>query len=62
MDDKTQKDFFSKLIRPIHISYIQNYILRTTMEETIDIIKKYMEEGVIEESKYGKDYYVLKNK
>jgi hypothetical protein len=31
------------------------------MEETKDIINKLVEDNVIEESKYAKDYYVVKN-
>lgn len=49
-----------KLRRPVHISYIQNNLLKTSKEETREIIDKYVEEGILEESKYAKDYYSLK--
>lgn len=49
-----------KLRQPIHISYISKYILKTTVGETREILKQAIEEGVIEESGYVKDYYVLK--
>ncbi len=32
------------------------------MEETEKILKELMDEGVVEESKYGKGYYVVKSK
>ena len=51
----------AKLRRPVHITYIQNYILKLTEEQTRDVIDYNVDKGVIEESKYGKDYYVLKN-
>jgi hypothetical protein len=31
------------------------------MEETKNIIDKLVEDNIIEESKYAKDYYVVKN-
>ena len=51
----------SKLRRPVHISFIQKNILKLTEEQTIDIINYNVEKGIIEESKFGKGYYVLKN-
>lgn len=32
------------------------------MVETLDIVNEMIEEDLIEESKYGKGYYVLKSK
>jgi hypothetical protein len=32
------------------------------MEETEKMLKELMDEGVVEESKYGKGYYVVKSK
>jgi hypothetical protein len=32
------------------------------MEETEKFINEMVEEGLVEESKYGKGYYVVKNK
>jgi hypothetical protein len=37
------------------------YILRESIEKTKDIIDKLVEDNIIEESKYVKDYYVVKN-
>lgn len=50
----------AKLRRPVHISYIQNNLLKTSKEETREVIDKCVEEGILEESKYAKDYYSLK--
>ena len=50
----------AKLRLPVHISYIQNNLLKTSKEQTREIIDKCVEEGILEESKYGKDYYLLK--
>lgn len=50
----------SKLRQPVHITYIQNNLLKTSKEQTREIIEKYVEEGILEESKYAKDYYSLK--
>lgn len=51
-----------KLSQPVHITFISSHILKKDMEETKNILKHLIEEGVIEESKYSKDYYVLKTK
>jgi hypothetical protein len=61
MDNKTTKTLLGKLRQPIHIDYISSYILRDTMENTLKIINHLIEEGVVEESKYAKNYYVVKN-
>ena len=61
MDKKQIKSLTDKLRQPIHISYISKYILKESMEETKDIINKLVEDNIIEESKYAKDYYVVKN-
>lgn len=61
MDSKEEKKFLSKLRLPIHISYIQTYLLKTSMEETRKTINDYMEKGIIIEHPKYKDYYSLKN-
>lgn len=61
MDTKIEKLLLSKLRRPVHIYYIQNYILRMSLPETISIINELIENDIVEESKYAKEYYVLKN-
>jgi len=47
-----------KLEKPVHINYISDYILRVGIDETRTQINKLLSEGMIEESKYGKEYYV----
>lgn len=47
-----------KLERPVHINYISDYILRVGIDETRKRIDKLLNEGLIEESEYGKEYYV----
>jgi hypothetical protein len=61
MDDKKIKALLGKLRQPIHINYIATYILRDTMENTIEVINNLIEEGVVEESKYAKNYYGVKS-
>jgi hypothetical protein len=60
MNDKVTKTLMSKLRQPIHIDYISKYILRIPEDETRVVLNKLMEENVIEESNYAKDYYVIK--
>ncbi len=62
MDTKVKKLLLGKLRQPIHISYIANYILKEDITKTKVIIDILIEEDVIEESKYAKEYYVIKNK
>ena len=60
--DKKQLDLLlSKLRQPIHINYISQYILKENMEKTKEIINQLVEENLVEESKYSKEYYVIKN-
>ena len=47
-----------KLEIPVHINYISDYILRVGIDETRKRIEKLVSEGVLEESQYGKEYYV----
>jgi hypothetical protein len=58
----TKEKLLAKLRLPVHITFISNHILKTSMKETEKLIKDMVEEGLIEESKYGKGYYVVKNK
>lgn len=60
MEDKITKTLMSKLRQPIHINYISSHILRLSEGETRVILNKLLEEGVIEESNYAKDYFVIK--
>jgi hypothetical protein len=61
MEEKIIKNLLGKLRQPIHVDYISNYILKNSIEETMNLINKLVEDNVIEESKYAKDYYVVKN-
>lgn len=61
MTPNQEKTFLNKLRQPIHISYISKYILKTDMEETKNILQKYIDEGIIEESKIPEGYYGVKN-
>lgn len=47
-----------KLEKPVHITYICDSILRVGIDETRKRINEFVDQGLIEESKYGKDYYV----
>jgi predicted ArsR family transcriptional regulator len=60
MDTKTTKSLLSKLRQPIHIDYIAKYILRIPEDEARVELNKLIEENLIEESTYAKDYYVIK--
>ena len=61
MNPKEEKKFLSKLRRPVHISYIAQYILRCEDFQAREIIGEYIENDIIEESSIAKDYYVLKS-
>ena len=61
MDEKQTKVLLGKLRQPIHINYIAKYIMKESVEDTKKILDKLIQEDVIEESKYAKDYYVVKN-
>ena len=60
MNTKTTKTLLSKLRQPIHISYISQYILRVSEEETRTTLKQLIEENVSEESMFAKDYFLIK--
>jgi hypothetical protein len=60
--NSSKQILLAKLRRPIHISYISKHLVRLPMVETLDIVNEMIEEDLIEESKYGKDYYVVKSK
>ena len=60
MDDKVTKTLMSKLRQPIYINYIASHILRVPESEARTILNKLKEDGIIEESKYANDYYVVK--
>jgi len=59
---ETKKLIEGKLRRPVHINYIASYIFKTSKDETRNLLQPYIEQGIVIESKYAKDYYVLKSK
>jgi hypothetical protein len=61
MNDKVIKTLMSKLRQPIHINYISSHILKVSENETRKILDNLIKEDVVEESKYAKDYYVIKS-
>jgi len=46
-----------KLRSPIHINFIAKYILKKNLSETREILKDYMDRGLIRESNLAKDYF-----
>jgi len=52
----------AKLRRPVHISYISKYMVKLPMDETMNILNEMIVDNLIEESVYGKGYYVIKQK
>jgi hypothetical protein len=61
MTNQEKEKLLAKLRQPIHIGYISQYLLKLPMEETQQEIDKLISESLIEESKYAKKYYVIKN-
>ena len=61
VSNQIQKLIDGKLRRPVHINYIARYIFNTTIDETREILKTYIDKGLVMESKYASDYYVLKS-
>ena len=61
MTNQEREKLLAKLRQPIHIGYISQYLLNLPMEETQKEIDNLISDGVIEESKYAKEYYVIKN-
>jgi hypothetical protein len=60
--NSSKQILLAKLRRPIHVSFISKHLIRLPMVETMEIINEMVSEDLIEESKYGKGYYVLKSK
>lgn len=59
--NSSKQILLSKLRRPIHVSFISKHLVKLPMNETMDMINEMVGEDLIEESKYGKGYYVIKN-
>ena len=60
IDQITLKTLMSKLSQPVHISYIARHILKQEYDVTNRVMKKLIEDDVVEESQMGKEYYVRK--
>jgi hypothetical protein len=55
-----EKKLLNKLRRPIHISFIAESILECNEYNAKEILKDYIEDGIIEEVKDNKNFYRLK--
>lgn len=62
VNKETIKKIEGKLRRPVHISYIANYIIGLPENETREFLTKLIDLDVIVESNHAKDYFVLKSK
>ena len=62
MNQEQYKLLTSKLRLPVHISYISDYILRVSEEETLKILNELIEKGEVKESEISKGYYVVQSK
>lgn len=62
MTNQERENLLAKLRLPIHIDYISKYILKVPISETKIELEKLISEGIISESKYAKDYYIIKTK
>lgn len=60
MKVQTIESLLAKLRQPVHISFIADRLLRKELWETKEIIMELVEEGMVEESPLGKEYYVVK--
>jgi hypothetical protein len=56
-----EKKLLSKLRSPIHISFIAESILECNEYNAKEILKDYIEDGVIEEVKDNKNFYRTKS-
>jgi len=60
MTEKQRKNLLAKLRRPVHVDYISRYILNCSIEEAMIEINQLINENILEESCYSKNYYVVK--
>jgi hypothetical protein len=56
-----EKKLLSKLRRPIHISFIAKSILECNEYNAKEILKDYIEDGIIEEVIDNKNFYKIKS-
>jgi len=56
-----ERKLFNKLRSPIHISFIAESILECNEYNAKEILKDYIEDGIIEEVKDNKNFYRTKS-
>jgi len=61
IDQVTLKTMLDKMNRPVHVSYIARYILKQELDVTTRVMEHLITENQIEESEFGKQYYVRKS-
>ena len=61
IDQITLKALLGKLNQPVHISYIARYILKHELDVTKRVMDKLIKDDLVEESRFGREYYVIKN-
>jgi hypothetical protein len=61
IDQITLKTLLGKLNQPVHITYIARYILKQEVDVTKRVMDKLIKDNLVEESRFGKEYYVVKN-
>lgn len=61
IDQQTLKSLLDKLNRPVHVSYIARYILKQEVDVTNKVMNQLISQGQVEESEFGKEYYVRKS-
>jgi len=58
---KTKDPLLSKLRSPVHVDFIAKYILKQDKIKTLEILRGYIDAGIIEESNLAKNYFGLVN-
>jgi hypothetical protein len=61
IDQVTLKTMLDKMNRPVHVSYIARYILKQELDVTSRVMEHLINQNQIEESEFGKQYYVRKS-
>ena len=59
MDKNQIKQLVDKLRRPIHITYISQYITKVSIDETKKELDVLVSNGLIKESELAEGYYVV---
>jgi hypothetical protein len=60
LEKKTQRVFDRELKIPCHVNYIADRVFKLSKEETMIIINEMVENGLLEESPFAKNYYKIK--